>query len=255
MRKGILAFVFVFLCSFMSFGQFNDSGTGNLQTPTAEFGKDGTFMITNLFMNKHSLAATGWDNHTFGYGINLSLFERLEIGYMCVLFDGRIHGTVRPDMRNQDRHFSIKLGVLKEGDFWEYMPSVAIGVSDPLSGSYGGYFNEDFREDINGYFNRAYIILSKHFSTNVGPISTHLGYQVNGRKDYRINAPCIAVSWYPKWLQMDMMASRFIAEFDSRTFNIGIITSIWEDRFEAMIDLQALKWLSFGVRYKIVINS
>ncbi len=250
MRKFSLSFVCFLLFTSFSFGQFNDSGTGNLQTPTAFFEKDGTFMITNLFMNKHSLAATGWDCSTFAYGFNLSLYNRLEITYMCALFDGRYNGKVRPDMRNQDRHFAVKIGILKEGEIWKHMPAITIGASDPFSGSYLGYFNEGLREDVNGYFNRVYVIMSKHFATNAGPVAAHVGYQINGRKDYRLNAPCFAVSWYPKWLQNDFITPRFIAEFDSRTFNVGAIASMWKDRFELMIDLQALKWLSFGVRYK-----
>lgn len=45
-----------------------------------------------------------------------------------------------------------------------------------------------------------------------------------------------------------------VAEYDARTFNIGFIASIWQDRFEAMFELVALKWVNFGVRYKLVLR-
>lgn len=254
-HKACLSTIIALLFSCIAYGQFNDSGTGNLQSPSAEFGKDGTFAITNLYLNKHSLAPTGWDCGTFAYGFNLSLFERLEITYMCTIFDGRFNSQVTPIMRNQDRHFAVKIGLIKEGQLWRYMPAIAIGVSDPFSGSYGGYFNEGLREDLNGYFNRAYIVMTRHFSTEIGQIGMHVGYQMNGRKDYRIKAPCFAFSWYPIWLQSDFIQPKFIAEYDSRTFNVGAIATMWKKRIEVMFDLQAMRWISFGLKYNVSIKS
>ena len=43
----------------------------------------------------------------------------------------------------------------------------------------------------------------------------------------------------------------FIAEYDSRTFNMGFIASIWDNRFEAMFELQNMRWINFGLRYKL----
>ena len=42
-----------------------------------------------------------------------------------------------------------------------------------------------------------------------------------------------------------------ILEYDSRTVNMGFIASIWENRFEAMFELQNFQWISFGLRYKL----
>ena len=44
--------------------QFTDSSTGLLQMPTAEMQEDGTFMITNNFVNKHATSPR-WNYHTF----------------------------------------------------------------------------------------------------------------------------------------------------------------------------------------------
>ena len=42
-----------------------------------------------------------------------------------------------------------------------------------------------------------------------------------------------------------------MAEFDSRTLNVGFVASIWDNRFEAMFELQGLRWVNFGARYKL----
>ena len=43
-------------------------------------------------------------------------------------------------------------------------------------------------------------------------------------------------------------------EYDSRTFNMGFIASFWDDRIEAMFELMAMKWVNFGVRYKLMLK-
>ena len=60
--------------------QFTDSASGLLQMPTAEIEEEGTFMITNNYLNKHSLSPSGWGYDTFAYGLYfwLSGFARLS---------------------------------------------------------------------------------------------------------------------------------------------------------------------------------
>lgn len=255
-----LAAALMLLACFASRGQFWDSSTGLLQCPSAEMNRDGTFMITNNFLNEYSLSPR-WGYNTFGYGFNLSVFKRLEIGYVCAIFDGKRH----PDpserdliMFNQDRHFTAKALLLKEGEFgFSWLPALAVGFSDPFTGSGGGeYIGSDVSGGSgNGYFNRYYIVATKHFNSKVGVIGTHFGYQYNLRQDIHYNGPCVAVDWVPVWLNKPNFSLKAIAEYDSRTFNIGFIASIWQDRFEAMFELMALKWVNFGVRYKLVLKS
>lgn len=47
---------------------------------------------------------------------------------------------------------------------------------------------------------------------------------------------------------------KLIAEFNSPTFNMGFIASFWDGRFEAMFELMAMKWVYFGVRYKLMLK-
>lgn len=251
---------------FVARGQFTDCSTGLLQAPTAEMQPDGTFMITNNFLNKHSLPSAGWNYNTFQYGIYVSFWGRLEIGYVCTIFNGA--WDPRPEeekpyrlkiLRNQDRHFVGRICLLREGEFGlKWIPSLVVGASDPISAASGGTIGDYTDLDNtsgsgNGYFNRIYVALTKHFTTSVGLLGIHAGYQYNKRLDYSINGPCAGINWEPIWLQQKGLLDGmdFIVEFDSRTVNTGMIASLWQNRFEVMFELQNFQWINFGIRYKL----
>lgn len=254
-----LAAALMLLACFASRGQFWDSSTGLLQCPSAEMNREGTFMITNNFMNKHSISEKYWGYHTFEYGLDITFFSRVEIGYVCVIFDGKRQPN--PSARalimfNQDRHFTAKVQLIKEGDFGiNWLPAIAIGISDPTTGAGADYSEQAVSGSGNGFFNRNYVVATKHFNTSFGAIGAHLGYQYNKRTDLPMNGPCAAIDWTPVWLNKPNFSLKAIAEYDSRTFNIGFIASIWQDRLEAMFELMALKWVNFGVRYKLQLKS
>lgn len=238
--------------------QFTDSSTGLLQMPTAEMQADGTFMITNNFLNKNALPLSGWGYNTFQYGIYVSFWGRLEIGYVCTLFNDHWKGSQTRQgvwMVNQDRHFTGRVMLLRENEFGlKWMPALVVGVSDPTTGSGGGeYTSGDVTGTGNGYFNRNFVVLTKHFQTPWGPIGAHAGYQFNRRTDYPINAPCAGVDWSPVWIQNKGILDnvKVILEYDSRTVNMGFIASIWDNRFEAMFELQNFQWINFGLRFKV----
>ena len=214
-------------------------------------------MITNNYLNKHALAPR-WGYDTFQYGFAVSFWGRIEMGYVCTIFDGKR----RPNpserdriMFNQDRHFTGRVLLLREGDFGvSWLPALVAGISDPTTGSGGGeYTTGDVSGTGNGYFNRNFIVLTKHFRTAWGEVGAHAGYQYNRRRDYAIDAPCAGVDWKPVWLRdrwlLDDVA--LIVEYDSRTVNAGVIASLWENRFEAMFELQGFRWVNFGLRYKL----
>ena len=248
----------VFTCR----AQFADCSTGLLQMPTADMQDDGTFMITNNFLNQHSLPTSGWNYNTFQYGIYVSFWGRLEIGYVCTIFNGAWDPTPNKTwrlviLRNQDRHFVGRVCLLREGDFGaNWIPGLVIGVSDPTTGAGLGDYHTGTSAVAgkgNGYFNRYYIVATKHFSSSLGQLGVHAGYQYNLRSDYPINGPCVGVNWSPIWLQHHGILDEvsMIAEYDSRTVNMGFIASIWDNRFEAMFELQNFQWVNFGLRYKL----
>ena len=122
--------------------QFTDSTTGLLQMPTAEMQESGTFMITNNYLNKHALPTSGWGYDTFAYGFSMTFWSRLEVGYVCTIFDGKRKPNPSDRdkiMFNQDRHFYGRVQIFKEGEFgWKWMPAVVAGLSDPTTGSSSG---------------------------------------------------------------------------------------------------------------------
>ena len=246
--------------------QFADCSTGLLQMPTAEMQEDGTFMITNNFLNKHSLATGEWNYNTFQYGVTVSFWGRVEMGYICTIINGKWDPTPEDQksyrqkiIRNQDRHFTGRVCLLREGDFgWDWLPALVVGISDPVTGGATDYFKRGkVSGSGNGYFNRNFIVLSKHFSTPWGDVGAHAGYQLNWRSDYFINAPCAGVNWHLVWLQRKGILDdlNVMAEFDSRTVNLGFVASIWQNHFEAMFELQNFQWVNFGLRYKMKLRN
>lgn len=244
--------------------QFLDSASGLLQAPSAEMNPSGTFMITNNWMDKHTLAAFPWGYRTFQYGFDITFWSRFEFAYVMTIIDGSKMPDDDPNdplepywkiMFNQDRHFYAKIQLLKENEFgWKWVPSIAVGVSDPTTGGISGdYWDRNVKYGGNGYFNRYYAVATKHFNTKIGEIGVHFGYQYNQRLDYHLNGPCGGLNWRPKWVQNDWVRLNLIAEYDARTFNLGMVASIYKDHFDLMFEWQNLQWISFGIRYKLVL--
>ena len=261
-RKCLIAALLAALFGIVTYGQFADCSTGLLQMPTAEMQDDGTFMLTTNYLNKHSLPTTHWGYNTFQYGIYISLWKRIEIGYVCTIFNGawdpkpeEEKGEYWTIMRNEDRHFTGRVMLVRENDFgWNWLPSLVVGVSDPFTGSGGDYTNiEGTSGSGNGYFNRYFIVMAKHFDTSWGKVGAHVDYQKNLRTDYPINGPCTGLDWTPVWIQNKGILDnlRLILEYDSRSVNIGFIASIIQNHFEGMFELQNFQWINFGLRYKL----
>lgn len=262
LKKIIPVIAALLLTALPSHAQFADCSTGLLQMPTADMQDDGTFMITNNFLNRNA-TSTKWNYDTFQYGIYVSFWGRIEVGYVCTIFNGAWDPNPNKSeywtiMRNQDRHFVGRVCLLREGEFGlKWMPALVVGIVDPVTGSGGDYLKPQGVEGTgNGFFNRNYVVLTKHFSTPWGDLGVHAGYQFNRRSDYPINNPCFGVNWRPVWLERKGIFDHLdlIAEFDSRTVNMGFIASVWDNRFEAMFDLQNFRWISFGLRYKLRIK-
>lgn len=262
--KRFLASLAGLLLAFSASAQFVDCTRGLLTMPSAEMYQECTFTITNNFLNKHFLPTKGWNYNTFGYGVSITIFSRLEVAYAMTIFNG----AWRPEdpstltyreriMRNQDRHFAARVQVLREGDFAAWVPSVVLGISDPVTGSGTyEYIGSDVSKN-NGYFNRAYIAVTKHFNTAWGDVGAHAAFQYTKRTDFSATGPCAAVTWEPVWLNREgwfMNSFRATLEYDAKSLNIGVNASIWEDRFEAMAMLYGFRWPMFGLRYKLVLK-
>lgn len=266
MRKLKVCLVMIFISSFSTFAQFSDCTKGLLLMPSAEMEKNGTFMISNNFINKHyttDKGGFGWAYHTFSYGFDITFWSRLEVAYVCTLFNGDwnpLAKTARQKIvKNQDRHFAARFQLVKENEFdLKWIPSIVLGLSDPVTGSGGGeYIGSNVSGSGNGFFNRYYLAASKHFETEIGELGAHVAFQYTKRKDFAATGPCFAVTWNPIWLnQPDGFVSsvRVIAEYDAKYVNVGISSSVYNDHWEGWICMQACQWLSAGLRYKFVIK-
>ena len=256
------AFLILMLGCLTARGQFMDSASGLLQAPSAEMGETGTFMITNIWMHQQA-TPPAWDYNTFGYGFSIVFFPRVELGCAMTLIDARKSRQISGRdsvMFNQDRRLFGKVQLLREGEFGKsWIPALAVGVNDPTTGDVNKRSDIDLLDfDVssgNGFFNRVYVVATKHFPTPLGTLGAHVGYQYNRRDDRRYNGPCAALDWEPVWLRKEQwLTTKLIAEYDARTFNVGMIASVWDGHFELMVDLQALRWLSAGIRFKMILQ-
>lgn len=253
MKRYILSLWICLTMCTHGYAQLSDGITGLLHMPNAEMQKDATFMLGGNFLNKHNLPNQSWWGYdSYNYFINFTFFERFEIAYICTLVKGQPGLNYWPEQTwgkfvNQDRHFAAKFQLVKEGEWWKHMPSIVVGVSDPTTGSRGDYTNLDVSGYNNGYFNRWFAAISKHFNLSLGEIGLHATYLYNQRKDYPLNGMALGINYRP----IIHKNLNFIAEYDTKTFNVGALYSLWADHFNLLFELQDGKYISAGLTYKV----
>ena len=247
MMKFKLFFIVLFCSLSLSvFSQLSYGTTGLLHAPSAEMQRDKTFMVGGNFLNKELTPPT-WYYHTYNYFLNVTVFPFLEVAYTCTLFKAEALG-LKPygysGFTNQDRYFSARLRVLKEGQFWKYMPAVVLGTSDPFTSSGGGQVGTT---EGNGYYSRFYIAASKHIPV-VGKeeIGVHLSYLYNNRKEYKLNGFALGVTYNPSFHPQ----LRVIAEYDSKDFALGATYLLFK-HLHVQVEMQRMKYFSGGLTYKI----
>ena len=237
--------------------------TGLLHMPTAEMQRDKTFLFGTSYLD---VAATPnhWGYDTFNYYINVTFFPWLEVGYTCTL-----HKIGLPDygysykFRNQDRSFHGRLRLWKEGWRKAWTPQVVLGANDPSTNDILGNPDKDeygitgVGETGNGHWNRWYLAVTKHVDfKHVGELGVHAAYVYNKRKDYHLNGPAVGADFrfclpgdalYIKALnKLDLMA-----EYDSRTVNVGASYSIWKDHINLIAELTECRHFSGGIFFKV----
>lgn len=252
--KRILIMLFLSLCFIKTYSQYTCGVTGLLHMPTGEMQKDGTFMMGANFLNKHNLPNNPWWGYdTYNYYLNITFLDRLEIAYICTLYQGKDNGFW-PEVTwgrytNQDRHFAARLNVIKEGEWWKHMPSIVLGFSDPTTADNDGYkVGNTVDREGNGFFTRWYVAMTKHYKIKgLGELGVHAAYLYNKRKDNLLNSPAFGVNFRPKFHRN----LNLIAEYDAKTFNIGIVYSLWAEHLNCVFELQQFKYISAGFVYKV----
>lgn len=253
-RIGIIAILLGWL-PIHGYAQLTDGMTGLLHMVTADMQKDATFMIGGNMLHKNNIPSKVWwgDYNTYNYYLNIAFLDRIEIAYICTLVQGKPGVFHWPESTygkfvNQDRHFAGKIQLVKEGEWWKHMPAIAIGVSDPTTGGKHDYTESAVSGGGNGFFNRWFAAISKHFNIkNIGELGVHATYLYNERTDYPLNGVALGVNFRPDFHKN----LNIIVEHDTKTLNIGAIYSLWADHFNFLFELQEGKYISCGLVYKV----
>lgn len=192
-------YFFIFFLTFIvampkGYAQYNVGTTGLLNMPTADMQRDKTVLIGGSYLEKHTSPGR-WHYDTFNYYVNITVFPWLEIAYDLTLFKAlpsergwvpRTYGK----FINQDRNFAVRIRVWKEGDWKWWMPQIVLGANDPHTSAGDGKMDL-LTTSGNGYHNRYYLALTKHFDMDDVQIGAHLSYIYNERADNHINAPAV----------------------------------------------------------------
>lgn len=253
MKHILLVLLFSVFFYAEGWAQFPYGTTGLLHAPTADMQRDKTFMCGASALSEQATPGK-FNYHTFNYYVNITFFPFLEVSYTCTLFKAVQGSKKYPEFVwgrycNQDREFSVRLRLLKEGQFWKYMPAMVIGGNDVLTSASAlskGYKSPD--SNSNGFWNRYYVALTKHCTvTSLGDIGIHLAYVYNRRQDYPLNGPCGGINYRPFFHK----PLNLMAEYDSRTVNIGLGYSIWKDHINLVGELNECKYPSVGLYFKV----
>ena len=247
--------VFLYWGSTNMKAQLTDGMTGLLHMVNAEVQKDATFMIGGNMLHKNNIPSKAWwgNYNTYNYYLNITFLERIEVAYICTLVQGKPNSIWPPSTYgkfvNQDRHFAGKIQIVKEGEWWKHMPAITVGVSDPTTGGgVGDYSDMNVSGSGNGFFNRWFAAITKHFHIiNAGELGLHATYLKNKRTDYPLNGLGWGINFRPDFHKN----LNVIIEHDTKTLNIGAIYSLWADHFNFLFELQDGKYVSCGLVYKV----
>ena len=255
MKKILLIGGLLLLLANTAKAQFTYGTTGLLHMPTADMQKDKTFMAGGGYLNKYATPAR-WKYNTWNYYINITILPWIEIGYTCFIFDEIIkRGEYNIHMKNQDRSFHGRLRLWKEGWWKEWTPQILIGVNDPTTGGSTDYTDLAVEGDGNGFLNRYYIAVSKHFSWN-GNWGIHAAYVYNKRYKDKLNGTAVGVDYQfalpeTSFLNKAVNGLNLMAEYDSKFMNIGAKYTLWKDHINVITELRECKYPSVGVFFKV----
>lgn len=254
-RNLLITFTILFINLDPIHSQFTYGTTGLLNMPTAEMQKDKTFMIGGSFLEKHATPSR-WFYNTYNYYLNFTFLPFLEIAYTCTLHkslkydpyldEGYWVPSTYGKFVNQDRNFSARLRLWKEGWWKSWTPQIVIGGNDILGDSWHGGKISVTESHGNGFYNRYYIALSKHVNF-MGNLGLHMTYVYNKRADYHLNGPCIGFNYRPAFLK----PLNYMAEYDSKSINWGLEYSLFKDQINLVGELNRCKYPSVGIYFKV----
>lgn len=252
-----ILFLSIFWLCFSNFvhAQFTYGTTGLLNMPTADMQRDKTLMAGAGFLEKHATPSR-WFYNTYNYYVNITFFPWMEIAYTCTLHkslkndptygDGYWVPSTYGKFVNQDRNFSVRLRLWKEGWWRPWTPQIVIGGNDVLGDSWTGGSVAMSDRKSNGFYSRYYLAATKHVRL-YGKLGIHLAYAYNKRTDYHLNGPCLGINYHPAFHR----PLNLMAEYDSRSVNIGMGYSVWKDYINLVAELNHCRFPSLGLYFKI----
>lgn len=208
--------------------QYSMGLSGQLNIPTAEIPETGTFMGGFNFLPK-KITPNKFDYNTLNYFVNITLFSFLELNYKCTLLKTEYMSN-KARYREQDRSFSAKLRLWKEN---KYIPSIAVGVNDPLKQ------NKNYFASIYGVITKNITAIKYHqFSLSFGYYHALNNYSI---QDGIFGGFCYTPAFLKKVSLM--------GEYDSSGLNLGAAAKLW-NRISLHLYTRQFKCISGGIRYE-----
>jgi hypothetical protein len=266
--KRILLLVFWCSVSLWADAQALLGTTGLLHAPTADMQRDKTFLFGGNYLNTHPLSThfrSSEVGYTFNYYINITIFPWLEVSYICTLVHADHGSTYFPEQSwgkftNQDRAFSARLRLWKEGWWKEWTPQIVLGLDDPTSHADhgGGELVSGNTSGSNNYATRYYLAVTKHLDfRNVGELGIHAAFVYGNAKGMeRYKRPSFGTNFRFQLLGDQPLIKvvnnlNLMAEYDARTVNIGAHYQLWKDHINLIAELNNGKYFSGGIYFKI----
>ncbi len=222
-----------------AFAQFSQGSTGLLNIPSAENAEGGTIRAGANFLPKDMLPEYFTKTYNSGnYFVSVDLFSFFELTYRMTLI--KSIDKENPKYDQQDRTFSVRIQPLKET---KVLPGVAIGADDPLSGQ-GESPYESY-----------YLVLTKGLDLKGNRLSATLGYYFPFQKEankrlYTCRKGIFGGVKYTPFFYNEM---NFIAEYDSRAWNLGVNARFWK-HLNVHAFAYDFKAFSAGIRYECVLG-
>lgn len=253
MSRILILVVFLLILVGSVKAQFSYGTTGLLHAPTAEMQRDKTAMIGGGYLNSHATPDRWWYN-TWNYYLNITYFPWLEIGCNFTIFNEWKDENGPVHVINQDRQFSTRLRLWKEGWGKDWMPQIVLGSNDVLHGSdSGGELGivEGVTERGNTFFQRYYIAATKHLSWQ-GEWGVHLSYVYSKRKGHQFNGPALGVDYRfalpeTSCLNKAINQLNLMAEYDSKHVNVGVKYACWKETIHVIAELAQCRYPSVGM--------
>lgn len=219
--------------------------TGMMHVPTAEIAPAGTARVGGFFLNREFvpnqliLVGKGTKYNTFNYFLAIAPFSWIELSYVCTMLKFHKNADISQPVGyyGKDRHFCVKLRLLKEGKYW---PSLAIGTQDPTRTI------EDNSGD-DAYFSNFYVAASKHLDIRGHELGVHLTYRYY-QSDFNVKWQGITggITYRPAFAPN----SRAILEYTGDDVNVAVDCYLWRLLF-LQAGLQNGKYFSGGLMLRI----